>query len=267
MFSWFSKEEKIIDKKEIDKEEIIESDNEIEEEDFLKCMMYEDDNVKFYASDARDFIPNIKLWSSQRSVNQNHINDLVNCLKKRNHFIGTFKIVRDKEKKMRLIDGQHRFLAIKKIMENDCTFNMNIVIELYETDNFDSEYTISLFKEANSCLNVSDADLPNIIANKVIKKLCDRFPNMIIEIIEGKRCNRPRINKRELYLKLKEYIHETHKTEDDVLKQILDKNNDYGLRGRQTFKQASVTMFEKCKETGLYLGLDLDFDWMNYIDW
>jgi hypothetical protein len=259
--SWFSNKEEIIENKEL------ESDNESVEEDFLNCMMYEDDYVKFYSSDARDFIPNIKLWSSQRSVNQKHIDELVECLKKRNHFIGTFKIVRDKQKNMRLIDGQHRFLAIKKMMEHDSSFNMNIVIELYETDNLDSDYTINLFKEANLCLNVSDADLPNIIANKIIKKLCDQFPNMIIDIKDGKRCNRPRINKREFYMKLKEYIQETHKTEDEVLQQILAKNIDYGLRGRQTFKQASIAMFEKCKETGFYLGLDHNFEWMNYIEW
>lgn len=252
MFSWFSKIEEC--------KEIESNEEEIDaEEDFLQHMMYEDNNVKFYASDARDFIPNIKLWSSQRSVNQNHINELIECLKKRNHFIGTFKIVRDKEKKLRLIDGQHRFLAIKKIMENNSSFNMNIVIELYETDNFDSDYTINLFKEANSCLNVSEADLPNIVCNKVIKQLCERFPNMIIEIKEGKRCNRPRVDKRELYLKLREYIQETHKNENEVLQEILNKNNEYGLRGRQTFKNVSVSMFEKCKETGFYLGLENDF--------
>jgi len=58
MFSWFSK----IDEERV--EDDVESDNESDEEDFLNCMMYEDDNVKFYSSDARDFIPNIKLWSS-----------------------------------------------------------------------------------------------------------------------------------------------------------------------------------------------------------
>ena len=92
--------------------------------------MYEDDNVKYYSSDIRDFIPNIKLWSSQRSINFKHVEELVKCLKKKNHFIGTFKLISDKENNIRLIDGQHRFEAIKKIMENDSSFNMNIIIEL-----------------------------------------------------------------------------------------------------------------------------------------
>jgi hypothetical protein len=47
--SWFSNKEELKSGKEL------ESDNESVEEDFLNCMMYEDDNVKFYSSDARDF--------------------------------------------------------------------------------------------------------------------------------------------------------------------------------------------------------------------
>ncbi len=260
MLSWFYNNEEVEIEEEDEKEEI-------EEEDFLKCLMYEDDNVKYYSSDIRDFIPNIKLWSSQRSINFKHVEELIKCLKIKNHFIGTFKLIRDKENNIRLIDGQHRFEAIKKIMENDSSFNMNIIIELYETDSMDSDYTINLFKEANSCLNVKETDLPNIIANKIIKNLCEKFPNMIIDILDGKRCNRPRINKRELYLNLKNYAHVSHKTEEEILEQILVKNNAYGLRSRQTFKNATKIMYDKCKETGLYLGLDLNFEWINYIDW
>jgi hypothetical protein len=245
-------------------DEIIEEEE--VEEDFLKSLIYEDDNVKYYSSDVRDFIPNIKLWSSQRSINSKHVEELVKCLQKKNHFIGTFKLVRDKENNIRLIDGQHRYEAIKKIMKNDSSYNMNVIIELYETDFNDSDYTINLFKDANSCLNVKETDLPNIIVNKIIKKLCEKFPNMIFDISDGKRCNRPRINKRELYLNLKNYVHKTHKTEDDIFEEILRKNNSYGIRSRQTFKNVTKIMYDKCKESGLYLGLDLHFEWINDIE-
>ena len=152
--SWFynNEEEKEVEDFDVEIEEEVEEEV---EDDFLKCLMYEDDNVKYYSSDVRDFIPNIKLWSSQRSINFKHVEELIKCLKIKNHFIGTFKVIRDKENNIRLIDGQHRFEAIKKIMENDSSFNMNIIIELYETDSMDSDYTINLFKEANSCMPYS----------------------------------------------------------------------------------------------------------------
>ena len=66
-------------------DEIIEEEE--VEEDFLKSLIYEDDNVKYYSSDVRDFIPNIKLWSSQRSINSKHVEELVKCLQKKHHFI------------------------------------------------------------------------------------------------------------------------------------------------------------------------------------
>ena len=39
------------------------------------------------------------------------------------------------------------------------------------------------------------------------------------------------------------------------------------MRSRHSFKNASIKMLDKCKESGLYLGLDIDFDWINYIDY
>ncbi len=147
-------------------------------------------------------------------------------------------------------------------MKENSKFNMNIIVELYETDHLDSERTMNLFQEANSCLNVSKNDIPNILANNVIKNLSIRFKGMIIDVKDGKRCNRPRINKRDL--KLKTYIQETMKNEEEILQQILNINNDYGCRGIQTYKK-TTEMFEKCKNSGWYLGLN--FEWMNKIEW
>ena len=279
MLSWFSKEkdkekekvlvdnEKVEETEDEEDEETDDEETEDEEFDFLKNKMYEDENVKFYATDARDLVPNIKIWSTQRSINQDHVKELINNLKNHNHFIGTIKVVRDELNNIRIIDGQHRFCAIKKLIEKDSKFNMNIILELYETDNLDSEKTMNLFHEANSCLNVSKNDMPNVIANSIVRNLCQRFPKMIIEVKEDKRCNRPRINKRELYLKIKNYVSETSRNESDILEQIFEKNNDYGCRGRQTFKNTTTQMFQKCKDSGLYLGLDLNFEWLNKIDW
>ncbi len=267
MIKWFLSEKVDEDKTPLDDNE--DKNTSEEDEDFLSCKLYEDYNVKYYSTDARDFIPNIKLWSTQRSVNQEHVQDLIKNLKTHNspHFIGTFKIIRDKEGNKRLIDGQHRYYAIKKIMSENSKFNMNLIVELYETDHLDSERSINLFQEANSCLNVSKNDMPNILANNIIKNLSIRFKGMIIDVKDGKRCNRPRINKRELYLKLKTYIQETLKNEDEILQQIVSINNDYGCHGRQTFKKTTTEMFEKCKNSGWYLGLDLNFEWLNKIEW
>ncbi len=98
---------KIIIEGESSNEESDEDEDYCDDEDFLSCKIYEDDNVKYYSTDVRDFIPNIKLWSTQRSVNQDHVQELVKNLKKHKdpQFIGTFKVIRDKECNKRLIDG------------------------------------------------------------------------------------------------------------------------------------------------------------------
>jgi hypothetical protein len=38
------------------------------------------------------------------------------------------------------------------------------------------------------------------------------------------------------------------------------------MRGRKGFKAITNKMYEKSKKSGFYLGLDKNFNWMNYLD-
>jgi hypothetical protein len=236
-------------------------------EDFLKELVYEDDKVKFYITDARDFVPNIKIWCAQRELNNDHVNSLIKCLKSSAHFIGTFKVVKDKDGKIRLIDGQHRLFALKKTMETNSSFNMNIMIELYNIDDLESNKAVDLFKEANNCLNVNPSNLPHLVSTQIVDYFAQRFPKIFIDIKEGQKCYRPKINKKEFYNKIKMYLVGSNTTAKDAIEQIILRNNSYGMRSRKSFKNVSVKMFEKCKNSGCYLGLDSDYKWVNYLDW
>jgi hypothetical protein len=240
-----------------------ESDNESEEDisyihnDFLKNLIYKNDKVELYSINCREFIPSVILLSSQRDVNDKHVNNLVESITYKQHFIGTFKMVIDDNNNMRLIDGQHRYLALKKIMEKDSKFNIDIIIELYRTDSIDSENTLNLFREANNCLNVSVKDLPNTIANNVVTRLMQEFKNMIIDVRDGSRCNRPKIDKRILYSNIKKYIEEKNISEDEMYKHVLQVNIKLGLKKRTEFKpKVSNVMYEKAIKTGFFIGLE-----------
>jgi len=261
----FSKEDKC--EYESEYESVDESVDESREEDFLKRKIFENDYIKMYVSDARDFVPNIQLWTSQRPLNTGHVNKLIKSLLEFKHITGSFKVVRDKKGEIRLIDGQHRFVAIKTIMEKDSRFNMDVCIDLYETDDFDSENTIELFRKVNSCVNISETDQPNIITVNVIKRLQFEFKekNMIKENKEDKGVNRPRIDKRKLYLKLVKCLNKSDKTEDEIYNLIKDQNNQYGLKSRTEFKNISENQFKLAKDTGFYLGLDKNFEWLDII--
>ena len=268
--SYYNKKESSDDEEK--KEESSESsDDEYSSDDeegnyFLRHMIYEDGYKKLFKTDARDFVPEIKLWAQQRPINKKHIEKLEKEVKLNKHFKGNMKLLLDKNNNCRLIDGQHRYYALKNIMEKDSKFNINIILEVYETDNIESDNSIKIFKDVNNCLNIKISDLPNIKASSVLNSLCLEFPDMFVDVKAGcKKVNRPRINKKILYEKIKEYFVDTKYNDKNLLDQILEKNRAYGLRGRTSFG-VSDKMYETCKKSGFYLGLDKYFNWINYLD-
>ena len=267
------KEEESAEESEEESEESEESEEDIKEEEseeenyFLRHVLYKDEYKTLYKTDARDFVPEIKIWAQQRPVNKEHVKKLEESVLYEKHVKGNMKLLRDTNGDCRLIDGQHRYYALKNIMENDSKFNIPLILEVYETDCFESEKSVKIFKEVNNCLNINLSNLPNIQATNILCSLTERFPKIFVDVKESRRVNRPRINKRNFYIKLKEYFIDSNCNEKDLLKQILEKNKMYGMRGRKGFKAITNKMYEKSKKSGFYLGLDKNFNWMNYLDW
>ncbi len=131
-----------------------------ESEIYLKNCIYEDEHVSFYQTDARDFLPYIYNADFQRSVDQDHVDKLTQELKVSNHCVGTFKAVIDINKKVKLIDGQHRVLALYENMKQDPQFNMILILEVYPSNNEieQREY----FRRANNVKNFEPEELPTI---------------------------------------------------------------------------------------------------------
>jgi hypothetical protein len=231
------------------------SDNEL---DFLRTLLYNNGNIKIYKCTARDIVPNVKLWGSQRSIRKKHVESLITSIKKANFLMGTFKLIRDNNSDVRCIDGQHRITALRKIMEDDPKFDTDIIIELYETDKIDSEYSGDLFKAANNTLNISECDMPNLGAEKIISDLMKHFPGSIIDSQPDTRVNRPRMNKNELYKHLKEKTKDLHW--EDILENIKKFNTELGMKERP--KHVSLKMLEKVKKSGFYIGTLKDLSWI-----
>ena len=238
----------------------------IETELSLGRLLFEDKYKKIYVSDLRDFIPNIYIYSGQRPLCEEHVNKLVKCLYDDDtDFKGTMKVVFcRKEKKIYLIDGMHRVNAYKKIMENDSKFNRNILIECYETEDVNSEQTISLFKAVNNCKNIELTELPVIDAIVIVEMICKQFPKMISET-DKTRTNRPKLSKQDLTTHVRIILQNSNKSKEEIFELILSKNREYGLKSIDKFKKISPAMLKKCKDSGFYLGLDDNFQWIKEI--
>ena len=232
-------------------------------------LLYKNDKVSFYKANV-NFLKNISIWSFQRSVNNLHINSLVEDLRNKNHFIGTFKMIKCNND-IRLIDGQHRYYSILEMLKEDEDFDMDIFLEIYETDSFDSDLSKELFVNSNNVLNIKEADNPSNIATAIIKHLETLFPNTLKEVSENKkRCNKPYINKRILYQSLKLYIEKNQQfTKEEIINKIILKNTEYShtsyywTTSVNPKDRISLHMRAKAEELKCYIGLKDINSWLD----
>lgn len=247
--------------------EYLSADEEYDECDdtpyFLRNCILHDGTVKLYSCTARDFVPHVRSWASQRSLNEGHVKQLTTQLKKSKRVIGTFKIVITPDSTIRCIDGQHRVSALFEIMSTDSSYDIPIVIEAYDVPAIESGETAELFRDANNTLNVSENDMPDIGAQLVLKALMLDFPGFIVDPkTTASRVNRPRINKRELYTHLKDLV------KDFTWKSVLDAIRHVNTRlGLSRSKPCCTTKaFETAKQGGFYLGTTkAPFDWVDLV--
>ncbi len=227
-----------------------------ESEIYLKNCIYEDEHVSFYQTDARDFLPYIYNADFQRSVDQDHVDKLTQELKVSNHCVGTFKAVIDINKKVKLIDGQHRVLALYENMKQDPQFNMILILEVYPSNNEieQREY----FRRANNVKNFEPEELPTInIAEMVIfiiKALKLKFEESIVtmKITEKKKIMRPRVDEQELTNAITKYINVKNDINQTIIyQQIIDLNSKLGLKKFTFFKKNNVSelMWNRAKKT------------------
>jgi hypothetical protein len=93
------------------------------EEIYLRFLLFDNELFKIYKTFSRDFVNNIKMWACQRELNISHVKNLELSILDRGYLLGTFKVIRNKNGEIRLIDGQHRVTALQNIMDNDAKFD------------------------------------------------------------------------------------------------------------------------------------------------
>lgn len=261
----------------VDFEDESEDEIEIENESFLGEVKYSNGDMSINVVDARKFVISNKNWIFNREVNNEHVSNLKRELLKANspHLIGTFKLVVEKKSSplvARIIDGQHRFMAIQQIMDTDTKFNLDIVLEVYYVNDINGPDVWLLFQKANNVLNVQEVDKIVSSASYIVTELSNKFSHNIREP-KGKtgRINFPSINSRLLFEKLKKSDIFDYKSKEEVFNLIIEKNlelskkdvKDYiTIFGKEKFEKA----YKKCYKDGCYLGLNEKFTWFNEIE-
>lgn len=256
-------------KKEEKEEKVSEYEPEEYYMDFLKYTKHSDTYHAYIVCPVKNFIYQVENWFGQRELNEDHIQKLQRSILENKYVMGSFKILlSSKKKQLKLIDGQHRCVAIQNIIEKHPQFNPMIMIEAFYVDDVDSKESVDIFVKVNTSLVFND--MPNIISLNIVKKLSSLY-DPIIDVVEGKKCYRPQTSKKKLQIEIKKLIEKTgEKSEEELINKIIKKNIGYASYSRREFnstvpqnKLITERMYVKSHDSGWYLGLFPTLNWLN----
>jgi hypothetical protein len=234
---------------------------------------------------ARMYIK-IKNWYGNRDLDPEHVellkNVIYNQIKegKTNsiNWCGRTVVVKDKKNNLYLIEGGHRRLAIKELLEEDDTLEMEFEVHLYEVDDVSNDEEISkLFYSINNQKAVSAEDHPENKINAVLEKLKTKFnkekSGVIAEII-GDNVMKPGIKSKVFVSNAKEYELSKCGTADKIYEEICEYNNNrrkYYTKLYEEeklfkmYKNITEKNWNRVKKHRFYLGLESNYEWMDDI--
>lgn len=136
----------------------------------------ENENSILYKIDFRTLISMVNHWSYNRPLKNEIVNKLYDNIKFNNiNWFLSAVVEKGVNNKIYLIDGQHRFEAIKKIIENDNDFKINkyVYVNIYMIDNIDDDFDMinELFVKINSNTPLDNFDFPATFTAKLITEI------------------------------------------------------------------------------------------------
>ena len=216
--------------------------------------------VKSWNSSELCMDDNIRTYGLNRVLDEKHSLILKKGIKENGYVQGIITIAQIGDKKY-ILNGQHRYRALKKLLEENFRID-KISVEIYYVKK--KADLIRLYNESNCLVKEGAFKISTIVAN-VIGKLMDRFPT---EIRQSNR-NKNYIDSRVLREAL-ERIFNTFNP-DDMFKHICDFNDEMLLRPnknllkltkRKTFTNVKIDLY---KRQGFILGIDDEFQFLKDI--
>ena len=219
--------------------------------------------------DYRSLNQTVDIWAYNREIKPEIVEELFEYIQdKSNVIVWTLTAIKErKSNKLFLIDGQHRFEAIKNIMKDDIDFKEDrfVFIQVYLIDDIedDDEYIIELFMKINNHAPLNIPDFPSKRIIKLIKKITEDkiLKNGIIRKESTQTAHQPRIHKKTLHAKFNQYNNKDL-TDEIILQNFKIINNYIGLKAyeeifkneKEVEKKTNQNAWEKAKELKFYLG-------------
>ena len=201
-------------------------------------ILNETDKSSLIKIDYNSLIQFVKHWSYNREVINTVVDKLYDSITEDNNIIWVLTAVKERSKEeLYLIDGQHRYEAIKRKLIEDIDFTIEkfLYINVYNVDNIEEEdeYIIDLITKINNTAPFNIPDFPSRRNIKLINKLIKEpiFKKGISIDTTTNSANQPRIHRKILHSKLNQYNNYIKDIEDEIIIENLKLINKYiGLK-------------------------------------
>ena len=220
--------------------------------------------------DYNSLIQYVKHWSYNREIIDTVVDKLYDSINEDNNIIWVLTAIKERANdELYLIDGQHRYEAIKRKLTEDIDFRIEkyLYINIYYVDNIedDDEYIIDLITKINNTAPFNIPDFPsrrNInLINKMIKDPI--FKKGISTDDKTNSANQPKIHRKILHSKLNTFNSYIQDIDDEIIIDNLKKINKFiGLKSFNDIykndehkKQSNKNAWEKANTIKFYLGL------------
>ena len=212
-------------------------------------------------SNARTLVNNIENYTHNRQLDISHSENLKNEIQNLGSVLGNISLAIDPSGTLRVLDGQHRILALQILLKSDGSLDYPIHLTTYKVERLDSRETLKLFQSLNNTLNLKENPVQDIVF-EIVEKLYQKFKKTDAIVDTDRRKQRPKVDKKRLKESLEirmgfaELDVDNFKV-DDFVELIVKKNNEYGMKtiielcGNKNKK--SQQRYKKAQELGWYL--------------
>ena len=233
-------------------------------------ILNESDKSSLIKIDYNSLIQFVKNWSYNREVINTVVDNLYESITDDNNIIWVLTAVKERaNEELYLIDGQHRYEAIKRKLIEDIDFKIDkyLYINVYYVDNIDTddEYIIDLITKIN---NTAPFNIPDFPSRRIIRLINKMIKDPILKkgiSIDNKTItsHQPKIHRKTLHSKLNELNIYIKDIEDEVIIENFKLINRYiGLKSfndiyknEEQQKQSNKNAWEKANSIKFYLGL------------
>jgi hypothetical protein len=214
-----------------------ESDNEIDiEQNIVEALgspVYElKDQYGIHFPRISNFINNVKPYCYNNILNKEHVKQLIKTFKKNNKpLYGIFVTGTDQEGNIYLLDGHHRFEALKMVYGKNRSIKQNIQVHNYMIDEIHSKRTREIFNRINRVKPFNnDEELFRHVHN-IVSKIRSKYPGCI----KDNQTQKPFVCMDNVILGLRNHFKwnstDTNDIDDnEIFEKINEKNEELGYK-------------------------------------